>query len=556
MTTTYNKRPKVRGRVHDAEKSSAAPAFIEWVHPKTAPLRFIMSLFGVIPLIVLALADWAQIQAGYLSVGDAIALNKLKLLTDTSVAATFGERWLAVGETLAERVFTPREADAVAEFMVRFENFSWIFMLIAGMLVCSAMFVLFSMFACKTTKARAALAYIGFGIGAITPFVFIYAMSTINGMLGQRIMQVSFYPYLLILAGLLAMVYCVRFPILTAIKNKRNSVFTRAVTTFVPVKGDGVKEGVRKVIFTTALISFIYFASTLGGDLFIAVRDWLNQRRLNAQIGADVDINDPRFDSIRDLNPLPEYLALWKLNNDMVGYIKLGETRLDYPVLQHETNGFYLDHNFDKQPDKYGAVFADWKNRFEGLEISDNTILYGHNTSTGNFFAPLTNFHPRGMRFNNLEFYKTNPVIQFDTLYERMEWKIFACVLFNTQERFGEKYNYWHSGVIDFDDEDLFHNHILDVMDRSVIFTDVDIEFGDNILTLSTCFWPYGQSVDTRLVVFARRVRPGESNQVNVERAFINDGVLRFQHEANQLGDVWNGRVWDYKTYLPSYNGD
>jgi len=335
------------------------------------------------------------------------------------------------------------------------------------------------------------------------------------------------------------------------------------VTTFVPVKGDGVKESIRKVIFTTAVICFIYFGSTLGVDLFNEWRAAMIQRRLEIDKSREVDLNDSRFDNIRDLNP-QYYLALWAQNNDMVGYIKIGDTKVNYPVLQTDNNRFYLDYDFDKNESKGGAIFADYRNRFDPYEISDNTILYGHNIATGNYFAALSNYHTLGTRFNDLEFYRTYPTIQFDTLYEKMEWKIFACVLFNTKEEHGEVYNYWRQ--LEFEDENHFNTYILDVMDRSVMLTDVDIEYGDQILTLSTCFWPYGEAVDARCVIFARRVRDGEDSNVDVSKASINQGVFRFDTERNRMGNKWHGRnpggrvnennpeTWDYEKYLKSYN--
>jgi len=493
-----------------------------------------------------ALTDWFQIQSGYLTVGEEINLSKLKLMTSID----------EVAETIALRTFTPNDAEAAEAFTAEFIAFGWIFTLIAVMIVAGASFVFLSMLACRTTKGRAALAYPGFFLGAAAPLVFIYAVSAINGMAEQKAVQTTLFPYLMLLAGILGMVYCVRYPAISAVKNKRNSFFTRAVTTFVPVKGDGAKESLRKVIFTAALISFVYFGSTLGVDLFNEWRANMLKNKLRGDIGRTVDIDENAF---AGLKPLPDYLALWQQNNDMVGYIRLNDTKVDYPVLQTTNNRYYLHHDFDGNASKGGAIFADHRNKFEEEygEISDNTILYGHNISTGNYFAALSNYHTSGYRFNDLEFYRSNPVIMFDTLFEKMEWKIFACVLFNTQEEYGEVYDYWHQ--LEFVDENHFHNFVLDIMDRSVMFTDVDLEYGDKLLTLSTCFWPYStttQNVDTRCVIFARKIRPGESNHVNVDKATVNTGILRFELEKNRMGNSWNGRVWDYKTYLTSYKND
>jgi sortase B len=263
-------------------------------------------------------------------------------------------------------------------------------------------------------------------------------------------------------------------------------------------------------------------------------------------------LNDSAFDGIRSLNPLPDYLELFRQNNDMVGYIRVGDSRVDYPVLQTDNNHFYLHRDFEGNTSRGGWIYADYRNRFEGVDISGNTILYGHNIDTGAYFSQLSRYYFTTTD-GSLSFYKENPVFKFDTLYEKMEWKVFAVGLYNNKLEHGEVYPYFNK--TEFEDEDDFHNFIFDIMDRSVLFTDVDLEYGDKIITLSTCYYPMGTTVDTRSVIFARRVRPGESNRVDVEKARCNHQVMRFSEEARRMGTQWTGeRVWD-TSYLLSYDG-
>jgi sortase B len=249
---------------------------------------------------------------------------------------------------------------------------------------------------------------------------------------------------------------------------------------------------------------------------------------------------------------------LYKENNDTVGYIRIGDTKVDYPVMHTDNNGYYLKFDFYGNSSKGGAIYADCNNRFKGLDISDNTVLYGHNITTGNYFASLTNYYTtaNGLKSRDASYYKKYPIINFDTLYEKAEWKVFACALFNAEARHGELFPYWTTH--DFDDADHFNEFVLGVMDRSVIFTDVDLEYGDKLLTLSTCYYPMGNpnhgGVDCRVVVFARKVREGESSHVDIEKAESNPYVWRFDKEREMYGNTWIGRVWDYETYLNSYN--
>jgi sortase B len=486
---------------------------------------------GFVPLLVLSLMNWLiPASVGYSKY--AIMLKSAEELTELFAFACITEGQLSV-----------LKMTLIAG---------------AGLLVLSVLFLLAAMAGCKS-KTRIPLAFTGFALGATSPLLFIIVMGFINRLASQRAIEPSFYAYLALLSGAVALIYCVRYPTLGSIRDKRNSFGTKLLTAFVPVRGDGIKEGVRKVVFTGALISFIYFGATLGTDMFNVWRSRVNQLRhqnmLEHRLDVDDEIRQHQVFVRSEVKPLEEYLPLFRENNDMVGYIKIGDSRVNYPVLQTNNNHYYLDFSFYGRRDRGGAIFADFRNIFDGLNLSDNTVLYGHNMSSGDFFAGVSQYYRTAYRSNGtLSFYKENPVIRFDTMFEHIEWKVFAAVLFNTQRQFGEVIEYWRKH--DFDDAEDFHNYIFMIMDRSVLFTDVDLQYGDQLLTLSTCYWPMGESRDTRSVVFARRVRPGESSSVNVDAAARNTGVLRFEEEVRHFGrQTWNGRVWDYRRYLLSYNG-
>ena len=98
-----------------------------------------------------------------------------------------------------------------------------------------------------------------------------------------------------------------------------------------------------------------------------------------------------------------------------------------------------------------------------------------------------------------------------------------------------------------------FNNFIIDIMDRSDIFTDVDIQYGDDILTLSTCYWPFREDMDNvRLAVFARKVRPGESEYVDVSKAQVNTYVKRWKWVYDNVGGGydWSQSNWDRRKLL------
>ena len=249
--------------------------------------------------------------------------------------------------------------------------------------------------------------------------------------------------------------------------------------------------------------------------------------------------------------PLPvlsDYEAKFEENEDIVGWIKLDAANIDDPVVQADDNKYYLTRDFNGNDYQNGSFFVDYKCQFTTRTRPANTIIYGHNMVTGPSFAKLTRYYDarlNGDYPNRLDFYINNPTIEFNTIWdtERSEYKVFACMFVNTMEEHGEVFKYYKQR--DIKNEGQFYEYVAQILDRSVFYTDVDLEYGDEILTLSTCYYPFGKAVDTRCVVFARRVREGEDAAVDTSKAYINDSPLYFDYYYQANGGSWAGRKWD-----------
>ncbi len=250
------------------------------------------------------------------------------------------------------------------------------------------------------------------------------------------------------------------------------------------------------------------------------------------------------------LPPLPvmsTYEELHGENSDLVGWIQVDNTPIDFPVVQAEDNKYYLTRNFNREEDKNGAIFADYKCHFTTRTRPANIILYGHNMVTGPSFAKLTTYYPWYSSFSgSLDQYLAAPTIKFDTIWEEGTYKVFGAMFVNTQEEHGEVFKYYKQRTIENEEE--FYSYVAKILDRSCFYTDVDLEYGDEILTLSTCYYPLDTAtnhVDCRFVVFARRVREGESPEVDTSKAYINTSPLYFDYYYQVMGGKWAGRTWD-----------
>ena len=339
-------------------------------------------------------------------------------------------------------------------------------------------------------------------------------------------------------------------------KEKKPNFFIRLIKGIIPWKGDTVGLVIRKLVFIAALIVFLATAIPLLADVLSMVKDeqvskQLSQLYLDAEDDSEVSENSKEI--------LPSFKKLLEINPDTVGYLKIDGTIIDYPVVKGEDNDFYLTHDFYKNESRSGTVMMDYRNKVTPDGHSANMVLYGHNMQVGTFFATLGEYwrtmydqYPEGTK----SFYKEHPVIRFDTLYERAEWKIFGFGIYNVAESRGEVFGY--NLKYDFTSEDDFNDYIINIMDRSDIFTDVDLKYGDDILTLSTCYWPYENSGNTvRLAIFARKIRDGESSNVNVDNVQVNTYVKRWQWVYDQIsgGYDWAQSNWDRRKLL-SYDAE
>lgn len=348
--------------------------------------------------------------------------------------------------------------------------------------------------------------------------------------------------------------YMEKYPRRNGVATKKPGFWKRLFKGIIPWKGDSAGVVIRKLIFIVTLIVFLVTAVPLVSDIFLMFRDQWRSQGIS-----DIYIPDGNNGgSSKEI--LPSFKKLLEINPDTVGYLKIDGTAIDYPVVKGTDNDYYLTHDFYREKSKSGSVMMDCNCVVSPDGHSGNMVLYGHNMAVGTFFACLSEYWRTlydSYDEPSMQFYKDHPTITFNTLYEEAEWKIFGIGLFNIYEEYGEVYSNYNNKH-DFTSRDDFNHFIIDLMDRSDIFTDVDIEYGDDILTLSTCYWPFRSDMDNvRLAIFARKVRPGESTYVDVSKAKVNTYVKRWQWVYDNIGGGydWSQSNWDRRKLL-SYTAE
>ncbi|MFB6366324.1 class B sortase [Paenibacillus elgii] len=188
---------------------------------------------------------------------------------------------------------------------------------------------------------------------------------------------------------------------------------------------------------------------------------------------------------------LPEFQELYRRNPDIVGWLKIDGTRIEYPIMQNQQDSqYYLNHDFDKKINKNGLPFLDAYSRING---SDILLIHGHHMKSGVMFADL-------MKYKKESYYKEHATFQFSTLYEKEEYEIVAVILSKVYRKTDDVFKYYQIEKVDTSAE--FDSYIQNIKKLALYDTGVTARYGDKLVVLSTCEY---STEDGRLAVVARK---------------------------------------------------
>lgn len=222
----------------------------------------------------------------------------------------------------------------------------------------------------------------------------------------------------------------------------------------------------------------------------------------------------PVYDYVPSNTGMTESAKLrMKQNNDVVGWLKINGTQVDYPLLKDpgditpntgygseyiEYNEFYLHHNINRAYLFEGNIYMDCRDNFGSDEElqSENIVIYGHNMNNGSQFGNLRRYRENG-------YYWTNPFVYLSSNYKDYEYVIVSYCI--TSGNADTDFRYWDMEELDTQED--FDYYVNRIKRDQLLDTGVDIRYGDKLLTLSTC---YADVDNSRFIVLARRLRDGE----------------------------------------------
>ena len=224
--------------------------------------------------------------------------------------------------------------------------------------------------------------------------------------------------------------------------------------------------------------------------------DWSADRLRRDAAESQLDIqqaeqSEPETETEKPLEVLPEYTTMHNQYPEFAGWIYIDDTQIDLPVMQTTDNDYYLDKNIDGTEDVNGTLFLDCRNDF--TKPGTNLIIYGHNMKSGAMFGGLK-------QYLDEEYLSAHDRIQFDTIYEKQNYRIVAVCLSDV----GGEGSYRYYNYIEANTDEEFATFLENVRNCAVYDRTQDVMKSDSLLTLSTC---NNYVEDGRLFILAKKIQ-------------------------------------------------
>lgn len=196
--------------------------------------------------------------------------------------------------------------------------------------------------------------------------------------------------------------------------------------------------------------------------------------------------SDPYWDYIK-MNLIDvDFNELKKINSDVIGWIQVNGTNINYPFVQTNNNDYYLSHQLNKKKNSAGWVFMDYRNNV--TDFDKNTIIYAHGRINNTMFGSLRKVIKKNWYTNT-----NNHIVKISTEKENSLWQVFSTYRIKTTNDYIQT---------QFIDEEEYTEFLKLLKERSVYDYKVELTKEDIILTLSTCY-----DDDTKVVLHAKLIK-------------------------------------------------
>ena len=207
--------------------------------------------------------------------------------------------------------------------------------------------------------------------------------------------------------------------------------------------------------------------------------DIYNETKQKEIIDSLIEIGDVKPSAEIDKIPQIDFSKLKEVNDDIVGWIIMDGTQVNYPIVQGDNNSYYLNHSYDKSYNSYGSIFMDYRSNNDFSDL--NTFLYGHYTGNGSMFGELK-------KYMKQSFYEEHPFFYILTPIENYKVEIFSAY---TDDALSSSYN------IEFDNLNDYQTYLEKIKLKSRYSTDISINYNiDKIISLYSCSHESGSKTE------------------------------------------------------------
>ena len=230
------------------------------------------------------------------------------------------------------------------------------------------------------------------------------------------------------------------------------------------------------IILTSGIIYCIY-------QIMLTIKDNQTIEKETINIKKDLniittDISEGKLITNEKEKLTLDFTKLKQINEDTIGWIKVSNTNIDYPIVKTNNNDYYLNHSFYKNENRNGWIFANSENNTSFTDA--NTVLFGHNTNSKTMFSELKDIY-KGILGTNITItiYLENNILNY---------KVFAIYL-EKPEQTKSINKYINQDIID------------EIIQKSKINFNISVTETDKILTLSTC----NNTTEDRIIMHAKQ---------------------------------------------------
>lgn len=240
------------------------------------------------------------------------------------------------------------------------------------------------------------------------------------------------------------------------------------------------REKIKNIIYVICIIVFVI-------SIIYIINYVLTTKKTKTDLIEIREIMEKEEESIGETNNnIEEKVDSYKIeqlkkvqekNSEIVAWINIEGTEINYPVLQTNNNEYYLTRNYKKEYDSNGSIFLDY--RYDFSRPSDNFLIYGHNNNNGLMFDKL-------LDYEDINYYKAHPEINLITLEEDATYKIISVFKAQAYKNNVED-NFLYYNYVDFETDEEYYNYISNCINSSLYKIDEVVDTRQKLLTLSTC---------------------------------------------------------------------